>query len=335
MIDLDGTDNKSRLGANAILGVSLACARAGALSEQMSLYTFLRQVYKINFKEFGLPRPMMNIVNGGKHADSGLSFQEFMIMPAKKDFKENLRMGAEIFHALATVLKGKGHQALVGDEGGYAPKFSSHAEACEVIREAIAKAGYQPGRDVYLGLDAAASEMFDVKEQRYVLKLEGASLSADQLIGLYAEWIGKYNIASIEDGLAEDDWNNWALMTRQLGKKVMLVGDDLFVTNPKRLQQGIRKKVATAILIKVNQIGTLSETIECIKLAQKNKYGVIISHRSGETCDSFIADLAVACSADFIKSGSLSRSERLSKYNRLLAIEEELAGGSQEIKINE
>jgi enolase len=327
MIELDGTDNKSRLGANAILGVSLACAHAGAVSEHVPLYAYLRQLYQFGFKEYRLPRPMMNIINGGKHADSGLSFQEFMIMPSKARFADNLRMGAEIFHALGQVIKGRGYQMLVGDEGGYAPKLTSHAQVCEVIHEAIQRTAYVAGKDVLLGIDPAASELFDQKERRYVLQPEGTSLTSDQLIGLYEEWAGRYYLASVEDGLAEDDWDNWAVMTKKLGKKIMLIGDDLFVTNPKRLQLGIRKKVANAILIKVNQIGTLSETMACIKLAQKNNYRVVISHRSGETADTSIADLAVACNADFIKSGSLSRAERLSKYNRLLEIEEQLLHG--------
>jgi enolase len=270
---------------------------------------------------------MMNIINGGKHADSGLSFQEFMIVPHQKEWRENLRAGAEIFHALAKVLKAHGHQTLVGDEGGYAPRFSSHVQACEFILEAVAKAGYTIGRDVFLGIDPAASEFFSDKDKCYLLSLEGTCLSADQLVGLYSEWHDKYQVISIEDGLAQDDWDGWQVMTRQLGQKMNLVGDDLFVTDAERLQMGIDKKVANAILIKPNQIGSLSETVACIKLAQKNNYKVVISHRSGETCDTSIADLSVACHADFIKSGSLSRAERLSKYNRLLEIEEQISHG--------
>lgn len=323
MIKLDNTKNKSRLGANAILAVSLACAHAGAKNQNLPLYKYLSNLYDFKLKRFFLPRPMMNIINGGKHADSGLSFQEFMIMPAGSIFSENLRMGSEIFHALGAVIKSLGHQTLVGDEGGYAPKLSSHAQACEIIISAIIKAGYKVGKEVNIGLDAAASEIYNKKEKRYILNLESASLTADQLIGLYEEWIGKYDLESIEDGLAEDDWDNWKILTQKLGKKVNLVGDDLFVTNPDRLKEGIAKRVANTILIKVNQIGTLTETVKCIKLAQKNKYKVVISHRSGETCDTTIADLAVACGAEFIKSGSLSRSERLAKYNRLLEIENE------------
>jgi len=323
MIKLDGTENKSRLGANAILAISLACARAGANALKLPLYAYLKETY--NFSEkVALPKPMMNIINGGKHADSGLSFQEFLIIPQKDKFVENLRLGAEVFHCLAEVLKVRGLSTLVGDEGGYAPKLTNHKEAPELIIEAIKNAGYITKKDIMLGLDAAATEFYNAKEKNYMLSLEHTALSDDQMIGLYEEWSKKYGFVSFEDPLAEDDWQGWQKITEKFGHEYMLIGDDIFVTNTKRFLKGVKAKVANAILIKVNQIGTLSETIDCIKLAQKHGYKVIIAHRSGETCNSFIADLAVACSAEYIKAGSASRGERLAKYNRLLEIEAEI-----------
>lgn len=324
MISLDSTENKSRLGANAILSVSLACARAGSKALKMPLYAYLRKTYNLLEEKNILPKPMINIINGGKHADSGLSFQEFLIIPQKNKFSDNIRMAVEIFHSLAGILKVRGFSTLVGDEGGYSPKLSNHKEAPELIIEAIKQAGYNLGNDVALGLDAASSEFYDKKEHHYTLTLEHTALSHDQLIGLYNEWAKKYGFISFEDSLAEDDWEGWRKITDKLGSQFILIGDDLFVTNTKRLKEGIKKKVANAILIKPNQIGTLTETIDCINLAQKNNYKVIISHRSGETCDTFIADLAFACQADFIKAGSASRGERLAKYNRLLEIEQGL-----------
>lgn len=323
MIKLDGTEDKSRLGANAILAVSLACAKAGANTLKLPLYAYLKQIFRLPSK-IVMPKPMMNIINGGKHADSGLSFQEFLVIPQKNKFSENLRLGAEVFHCLAEVLKVRGLSTLVGDEGGYAPKLSNHKEAPELIIEAIKNAGYILKKDIALGLDAAATEFYNAKEKNYMLSLEHTALSDDQMIGLYEEWAKKYGFISFEDPLAEDDWEGWQKITKQLGAHLMLIGDDLFVTNTKRLAEGIKKKVANAILIKPNQIGTLTETIDCINLAKKHHYKVIISHRSGETCDSFIADLAVATQADYIKAGSASRGERLAKYNRLLEIESEL-----------
>lgn len=324
MIKLDSTENKSKLGANAILAVSLACAKAAAKAWKMPLYAYLKKTYRLAEKIM-MPKPMMNIFNSGKHSDSGLSFQEFLIIPQKQKISDNMRIGSEIFHSLAEILKGRGFSTLVGDEGGYAPKLSIHKEAPELILGAIRHAGYILKKDVVLGLDAAASEFYDEKGKYYTLALEHKALSADQMIGLYEEWSEKYGFASFEDPLAEDDWDGWKKVTDKLGKKFMLIGDDIFVTDSQRLLKGIKAGVANAILIKVNQIGTLSETMECISLAKKHNYKVIISHRSGDTCDTFIADLAVAVQADYIKAGSASRGERLAKYNRLLEIEQELS----------
>ena len=324
MIDLDGTENKSKLGANAILGVSLATARAAAVSKKMPLYKYLRQVFKLKLKDWQLPIATMNILNGGSHADWSLDIQEFMIVPLQKKMSERVRCGAEIFQALAGILKQMGFDTLKGDEGGYAPRLAGNEKAFSVIMEAIEKAGYQAGRQVKIAIDAAASEFYDSENKVYKLKADKTDLSAKQLINLEKEWLGKYPIISIEDGLAEDDWENWIELTKQIGKKTILVGDDLFVTNVERLKEGIDKKVANAILIKLNQIGSLTETIAAIELAHKNGYQTSISHRSGETADTFIADLAVAVNSEFIKTGSLSRSERVEKYNRLLEIEQEL-----------
>ncbi len=319
MIALDGTPGKSRLGANAILGVSLAVARAGAAEKGQPLYRYLGGA---SARE--LPVPMMNIINGGAHADNGLDLQEFMIMPVGASrFSEALRMGTEVFHQLKALLKSRGLTTAVGDEGGFAPALKSNEEALSVIVEAIEKAGYQPGHEVVLALDAAANEFFD--EKGYVLRAQGKSIySAENMIGFYKGLIDQYPIVSIEDGLNEDDWKGWKQLTESLGQRIQLVGDDLFVTNVEYLSRGIREGTGTAILIKVNQIGTLTETLQTVELAKQAGYGVIVSHRSGETEDTTIADLAVAWNTGQIKTGSLSRTDRLAKYNQLLRIEEEL-----------
>jgi enolase len=323
LIDLDGTPNKSHLGANALLAVSLATARAGANYQKLPLYRYLGGAGAIT-----LPVPMMNIINGGAHADNNVDFQEFMIVPVGAGkFSEALRMGAEIFHTLKSVLKKKGYATSVGDEGGFAPNLKSNEEAIETIIEAIAQAGYQAGENVLLALDPAASEFYD--GTAYVFKKsDGRRLSSDQMVAFWQEWAGKYPIISIEDGMAENDWDGWKSLTGAIGQRVQLVGDDLFVTNTKFLQKGIELSVANSILIKVNQIGTLSETLECIELAKSNQRTAVISHRSGETEDAFIADLAVATNAGQIKTGSLSRSDRIAKYNQLLRIEEDLGAAA-------
>ncbi|MGB3998187.1 MAG: phosphopyruvate hydratase [Bacilli bacterium] len=321
MIELDGTENKGKLGANAILGVSMAVARAAADYAGLSLYNYLGG---FNAKE--LPTPMMNILNGGSHADNNVDFQEFMIMPVgAPTFKEAIRMGAEVFHNLKKVLKSKGLNTAVGDEGGFAPNLGSNEEAITVILEAIKKAGYVPGKDVLLALDVAASEFYDKKTKKYVLAGEGGkTYDSKGLAEFYVDLCDRYPIISIEDGLAEDDWDGWAYLTERLGKKVQLVGDDLFVTNTKRLAQGIEKGIANSILIKVNQIGTLTETFEAIEMAKKAGYTAVVSHRSGETEDTIIADIAVALNTGQIKTGSMSRTDRVAKYNQLLRIEDEL-----------
>ena len=323
MIQLDGTPNKSHLGANAILAVSLATARAGANYQKLPLYRYLG-----GSNANTLPVPMMNIVNGGAHADNNVDFQEFMIVPVGADsFSEALRMGAEIFHTLKSVLKKKGYATSVGDEGGFAPNLKSNEEAIETIIEAIAQAGYAAGENVLLALDPAASEFYDGSS--YVFKKsDGRRLGSDQMVAFWQEWAGKYPIISIEDGMAENDWDGWKALTGAIGSRVQLVGDDLFVTNTKFLQKGIELGVANSILIKVNQIGTLTETLQCIELAKSNQRTAVISHRSGETEDALIADLAVATNAGQIKTGSLSRSDRIAKYNQLLRIEEELGNRS-------
>ncbi len=319
LLELDGTPNKGRLGANAILGVSMAVARAGAEALGLPLYVYLGGV---NAKT--LPVPMMNILNGGAHADNNVDIQEFMIMPVgAEDFHEALRMGAEIFHKLSAVLKGKGLNTAVGDEGGFAPNLASNEEAIITIIEAIKQAGYEPGTDVYLALDVAATEFY--RDGKYFLAGEGVEKTREEMIDYYEELISKYPIISIEDGLAEDDWEGWKLMTDRLGSRVQLVGDDLFVTNTERLAQGIATDTANSILIKVNQIGTLTETLDAIEMAKRAGYTAVISHRSGETEDTFIADLAVAVNAGQIKTGAPSRTDRVAKYNQLLRIEEELA----------
>jgi enolase len=325
MLKLDGTPNKSKLGANAILAVSLACARAAALTSSLPLYRYVRKCFRLSASGYRLPIPMMNILNGGRHADSGLSIQEFMVIPQHEQFAERLRVGAEVFHALKGILGKRKFATTVGDEGGFAPRLGDNEKALKAIVEAITKAGYQPGKDVALGLDVAASEFYDEKSKRYAFKDPKIWWTPEQLHALYDRWLAKYPLVSIEDPFAEDDWDNWKEFTARAGKRVQIVGDDLFVTNMKRLQMGIRKKVGNAILIKVNQIGSLTETMRAIALARKAKYRVIISHRSGETADTFIADLAVATNAEYIKTGSLSRSERVEKYNRLLEIEAELS----------
>lgn len=321
MIALDGTTNKQKLGANAMLAVSLACARASAAAKSLPLYRYLRTLTTAAKGTFSLPTPMMNVINGGVHADSGLSVQEFMVVPQQKTMAERVRCGAEVFHALKGILGNRKLVTAVGDEGGFAPRLGTTTKALDTLMEAIRRAGYQPGKDVKLAMDVAASEFFKSRVYRF----EKASHSATQLIALYTKLISSYPLCSIEDGLAEDDWENWQALTKSLGKQVMLVGDDLFVTNVQRLQKGIDERVANAILVKVNQIGTLSETLRAIELARQHHYRVIISHRSGETTDDFIADLAVGVNAEYIKTGSLSRGERIAKYNRLMAIEQELA----------
>ncbi|TCS81765.1 phosphopyruvate hydratase [Tepidibacillus fermentans] len=319
LIQLDGTPNKSKLGANAILGVSMAVARAAADALGVPLYAYLG-----GFNAKTLPVPMMNILNGGKHADNNVDIQEFMVMPVgAESFREALRMGAEIFHSLKSVLKGKGLNTAVGDEGGFAPNLSSNEEAISTIIEAIEKAGYKPGEDVYIALDVASSEIY--KDGKYHFEGEGVVRTTDEMIDFYEQLLNKYPIISIEDGLAEDDWEGWKKLTERLGKRVQLVGDDLFVTNTERLSQGIEKGTANSILIKVNQIGTLTETFDAIEMAKRAGYTAVISHRSGETEDSTIADIAVATNAGQIKTGAPSRTDRVAKYNQLLRIEDELA----------
>jgi len=318
LIELDGTPNKSRLGANAILGVSLATVKAAANLLGLPLYSYIGGV---NARE--LPVPMMNILNGGKHADSGVDLQEFMIAPAGgTNFKESLRMGAETFHTLKKVLKEKGYNISVGDEGGFAPNLQSSEEAIQLIVKAIEKAGYKPGKDIFITLDPAASELY--KEGKYILSREGAIRTSDEMIDYYTELVDKYPIISIEDGLAEDDWEGWKKLTEKLGNKIQIVGDDLYVTDKVRLIKGIKLSASNSILIKLNQIGTLSETLDTIETAKKAGFTSVISHRSGETEDTTIADLAVATNVGQIKTGSLCRTERIAKYNQLLRIEEQL-----------
>ena len=314
MIELDGTESKTNLGANAMLGVSLAVLKAGAKFKKEELYAYLGDK-KI------LPRCMMNILNGGAHAENKLEFQEFMIIPSKEEYLDNLRMGAEVFHSLQKILKGKGLSCGVGDEGGFAPSIDNTKEALDLIQEAIEKAGYKLGSDIFIGLDVAASEFY--KDGYY--NLEGQKMTSDEMIDYYEDLISKYPIISIEDGLDQDDYIGWQKLTKRLGDKLQLVGDDLFVTNKKLLQKGIELKMANAILLKLNQIGTVTETLETIKLAQENGYKTIISHRSGETEDNYIADFAVGLGLGQIKTGSMSRSERISKYNRLIRINEQIS----------
>jgi enolase len=326
MIALDGTDNKGKLGANAILAVSMACARAAANALQMPLYRYLGGV-----NASVLPVPMMNIINGGAHADNNVDFQEFMVMPVGAErFGDALRWGVEVFHTLKGVLKKRGYNTSVGDEGGFAPSLKSNVEAIEVILEAIELAGYKAGEEVAIALDPASSEFFDKEKGLYVFKKgDRSERTSEQMTLFYADWVRQYPIISLEDGLAEDDWTGWEFLTKELGEKVQLVGDDLFVTNTEFLQRGIEKGVANSILIKVNQIGTISETFEAIALARRYGYTSVISHRSGETEDSFIADLAVATGVGQIKTGSASRTDRIAKYNQLLRIEEELGQAAE------
>jgi enolase len=330
MIKLDGTANKSELGANAILGVSLAVARAGALSAGKPLYKYLAKTYGFGDKPKAMPVPMFNILNGGKHADSGLCIQEFMVVPAGIDTsRERIRAGSEIFHAFKKILATGGYATGVGDEGGFAPRLDSIEKGIEAIMKAIANAGYEAGKDVFISLDAAANSFYLEKENQYVINPGNIGLDASRLTALYLEWISKYPILSLEDGLNEKDWKGWKEMKKKLqsGRKdLILVADDLTVTNPARVETAAKYGCANGIIIKPNQIGSLTETVECIQKAQALGWKIIVSHRSGETCDDFIADLAVASGADFIKSGSLSRGERLAKYNRLMEIETEIKG---------
>ena len=325
MLSIDGTDNKSKLGANAILGVSLAVAKAASDALGQSLYRYIGGVNANT-----LPVPMMNILNGGSHADNKIDIQEFMIMPfGASSFSDALRMGTEVFHHLKSVLKSKGMSTNVGDEGGFAPNLGSNEQAIEVVLQAVQAAGYVPGKDIWIALDAASSEFYDQDAKKYKFESTGDHLTSSELVSFWSDWVNKYPIASIEDGLAEDDWSGWKELTDRIGNKCQLVGDDLFVTNTKRLQRGIDENIANSILIKVNQIGTLTETINSVNLANKNSYTSVMSHRSGETEDSTIADLAVALNTGQIKTGSASRSDRIAKYNQLLRIEQEL--GSQGI----
>lgn len=320
LLELDGTENKSKLGANAILGVSLAAAKAAAEALGLELFQYLG-----GFNAKTLPVPMMNILNGGKHADNNVDLQEFMIMPVNAgSFHEALRMGTEVFHSLKKVLGKKGYNTAVGDEGGFAPDLKSNEEALQVIVQAVEAAGYKPGKDIYFALDPASSEFFDAGKGRYILKSEKRELTPAEMVDYYAGLVDKYPIISIEDGMAEDDWDGWKKITQKLGGKIQLVGDDLFVTNTKRLKQGIDKNIANSVLVKVNQIGTLTETFDCIQMAHRAGYTTVISHRSGETEDATIADIAVAVNAGQIKTGSASRSDRIAKYNQLLRIEEYL-----------
>jgi enolase len=320
MLRLDGTDNKSHLGANAILGTSLAVAKAAAQESGLSLYRYIGGVGAVT-----MPVPMMNILNGGSHADNLIDIQEFMVMPfGASSFSEGLRWGTEVFHELKGVLKSRGMSTNVGDEGGFAPNLGSNEEAIQVVIEAVEKAGFTPGEDMHIALDAASSEFYNTETGKYVFHSTGDEMSSSEMVGFWANWCKKYPIVSIEDGLAEDDWSGWKQITDQLGSKVQLVGDDLFVTNTKRLARGIDEGIANSILVKVNQIGSLTETIEAVQMATRNGFTSVMSHRSGETEDSTIADLAVAMNCGQIKTGSASRSDRMAKYNQLLRIEEEL-----------
>ena len=325
MIELDGTPNKGKLGANAILAVSMACARAAAMTLEVPLYRYLGGI-----NASILPTPMLNVLNGGAHADSNVDFQEFMIMPVGAErFSDALRWSAETFHTLKGVLKKKGYNTAVGDEGGFAPSLRSNTEAVELILEAIEAAGYKPGEQIAIALDPAASEFFDKEKNKYVFKKsDKRELSSEEMVAFWDNWSRQYPIVSLEDGLAEDDWAGWKLLTDRLGSRIQLVGDDLFVTNTKRLQRGIEEGVANSILIKVNQIGTVTETLEAIELGRRYGYTAVMSHRSGESEDTFIADLAVATGVGQIKTGSVSRTDRIAKYNQLLRIEEELGGGA-------
>ncbi len=329
MRDLDGTEHKSNLGANALLAVSLAATRLAAKVSGMPLYDFIRDHSGFSVQQRRLPTPMMNIMNGGKHSDAGFSIQEFLIIPRATSFHERVRIGSEIFQKLGDILHAQGFSTLVGDEGGYGPKLKKNVDAFSAIIEAIQNTNYHLGEDVGLGIDAAASNFYEANGPQYRLMPENQRYSTEAMIKLYADWVSKYRVTSIEDGLREDDWEGWKQLTNKLGASAKIVGDDLFATNVGRLREGVQKKAGNAIIIKPNQIGTVSETVDCIKEAQKHSYSVIVSHRSGETIDDFIADLAVGVGADFIKTGSLCRGERLAKYNRLLEIEMELGEWKQ------
>lgn len=322
MIELDGTKSKKKLGANAILAVSLAVARASASAAGLPLYQYIRKAFALKEKGWRMPVATMNIINGGRHADNNLSIQEFMIVPVHKEMRERVRMGSQIFHSLASILRQKGYHTAVGDEGGFAPDLLNNEQALKLLMSSIKKSGFTPGKDVFIALDAAASEFY--RNGKYYFESGKQASMANKIIRILSDWTRKYPIISIEDPLSEDDWENWARLTRDLGKKTNIVGDDLFVTNVARIKKGIKEKVANTVLIKVNQIGTLSEAIDAIAIAKENNYKISVSHRSGETADTFIADLAVAVNAEFIKTGSLSRSERVEKYNRLMKIESEL-----------
>lgn len=327
MIEMDGTENKSKLGANAILGVSLACAHVAAKAENLELYEYIAKLFGLKTSNFILPVPMMNILNGGKHADSGLDIQEYMIVPQAREFKERIRIGSEVFHSLKEILKQDGYRIGLGDEGGFAPRLANNVQPFELIVRAVKKAGYEPGKNVSLAIDAAADSFYSEKENKYVLSLEHTSLTSEQLIALYIEWLNKYPLISLEDGLAEEDWEGWKKLNQKLeikNQKLLVVGDDLLVTNIKRLEKAVKEKACNSILIKPNQIGTLTETLDCIKKAKEAGFETIISHRSGETVDTTIADLAVGTNAGWIKTGAPSRGERVSKYNRLMQIEEKI-----------
>lgn len=321
LIDLDGTPNKKNLGANATLAVSLACARLAAVNKKQELFVYLQDAFSFT-NQAKIPTPLFNIFNGGKHADTNLDFQEFLIIPRPMSASKMVQLGAEVFHELGKVLKESDYDTDTGAEGGYAPDLDSSIEAIELILAATIRAGYKPGEDLKLGVDVGSSVLYDASTKKYLFSLDNVYFSSANLIGLYDEWLKKYPFLYIEDGLAEDDWENWRELTAELGDKMLIVGDDLFTTNVNRLRQGLKEKAGNAIIIKPNQIGTLTETVDCIKLAQKHGYKVIVSHRSGETTDDFIVDLAVASGADYLKAGSLSRGERLAKYNRLLEIAE-------------
>jgi len=320
LIALDGTTKKTNFGANTILAVSLACARAGALAKKQELFIYLQDTFSFSKPE--IPVPLFNIFNGGKHADTNLDFQEFLIIPKRSSAKEMVRVGAEIFLALGAELKSADYDTDVGVEGGYAPDLTSSIDAIELIMAGALRAGYDPKKDFYLGIDVGSSVLYEAETKRYVFSLDHSYFTTDNLIGLYESWLRKYPIIYLEDGLAEDDWEGWRGLTAELGQNMLIVGDDLFATSTDRLRRGLEEKAANAIIIKPNQVGTLSETIDCVKLAKKHNYQIIISHRSGETNDDFIADLAVAVGADYLKAGSLSRGERVAKYNRLMAIED-------------
>jgi len=328
MIKEDGTENKSKFGANAILGVSLALSYAAAQALKVPLYQYIRSIYKPELKEYKLPLPMFNIINGGKHADSGLAIQEFMLVPfGIKSFREKVRAGSEIFHTLKKILTKKGYSVAVGDEGGFAPKLKTNQEPFELIIKAIKQTGYKPEEEIGITIDAAATSFYLPKKNRYEFRLENKLLTRNELIDLYSKWIEEFPIVAIEDGLQEEDWEGWRKMYKKLSKRIQLIGDDFLVTNVKRLKRAIQKKCANSILIKPNQIGTLTETLDCIKMAHENNWKTMVSHRSGETIDTIIADLAVGTNAGQIKSGSLSRGERVCKYNRLMEIEEEIKDG--------